>query len=339
MNLQDAYELMIACIEARLPAFLWGGPGLGKSDTVRQVASHYGWNPNPASRTFGLIDLRLSQYSDVDLRGLPHVEGSYSVWSLPSILPYAERDGERGVLFLDELPQAVHSVQNVGYQLILDRCIGDYQLPDGWTVIAAGNNSGDGGFQQKLASPLANRFAQHMEIEADIDLWANWATDNNIDPVIIGLLKYRSELLYQFDKNSKAFPTPRSWAMLSRLAPFVPARLLKQAAENCIGNGAAIEYYGYKDLLAQLPSLAAIIANPLSAPIPTNPGTLYAVCIGLARQLNAKTIKGVMQYLDRIPVEFAVMGVKSAIARDKSLESYPEFVQWAVKNQDAFKAS
>jgi len=330
MNLKDAREYLIACIEAMLPAFLWGGPGIGKSDLIHQVAD---------TRGMGLIDLRLSQLSDVDLRGVPNVGSDGRLrWLQAPFLPTVERDGERGILLLDELPQALPSVQNAGYQLVLDRAIGEYKLPSGWVVVAAGNNSGDGGYQQRLASPLANRFAQHIEIEAEIDTWADWAVDNAIDPVVIGLLKFRPELLYQFDRQAKSFPTPRSWAMLSKLAQYLPEHRWLDAARQCIGGAAAVEYYAYKQLMSELPSLAEIIRNPTSSVVPSNPGTLYAVCVGLARQMQASNMSAIISYMDRIAIEYAVLGVKSALKRDNSLASLPEFTRWAVKHQSAFKS-
>jgi MoxR-like ATPase len=140
--------------KARQPVFLWGGTGIGKSAIVRQLAT---------SLNLPLQDVRALLLDPVDLRGLPFLgSDGRSRWATPEFLP---KDGE-GILFLDELNAAPAMVQASCYQLVLDRKLGEYTLPDGWAIIAAGNRDSDRAVTTRMPSPLRNRFV-HLEFEVD----------------------------------------------------------------------------------------------------------------------------------------------------------------------------
>jgi MoxR-like ATPase len=188
----------------RLPLFIWGSPGVGKSAAVAQAADHL---------DLGFIDIRLSQIDSVDLRGLPHVDRdtNRSRYALPDVLPFAERDGKNGILFLDEMNLASAATQSAAYQLIHDRKLGDYILPEGWTVIAAGNERSHRVHATKMSSALANRFT-HLWTTTDLDGWSRWAARAGIADIIRAFIRNRPELLNTFDpaKEETAFATPRS---------------------------------------------------------------------------------------------------------------------------------
>ena len=149
-----------------------------------------------------------------DRRGIPFRTDSMVEWAIPRMLPDAERHGSAGILFLDEITSALPAVSAAAYQLILDRCLGEYQVPDGWVIIAAGNRQGDRGVTYAMPSPLANRFT-HFNFDINLDDWVLWAHQNQIDERVIGFLRFRPELLFDFDPASDpvAFATPRSWEL------------------------------------------------------------------------------------------------------------------------------
>ncbi|MDO9065129.1 MAG: AAA family ATPase, partial [Sulfuricella sp.] len=190
------------------PVMLWGPPGVGKSQIIAQVAARHG---------VPMIDLRLSQMEPSDLRGIPFRIEDRVEWAIPSMLPDAKRHGPQGILFLDEITSAPPSVSAAAYQLILDRRLGAYQIPESWAIFAAGNRQGDRGVTYTMPAPLANRFS-HFEVEANLDDWVAWAYANNIDERLIGFLRFRPELLFDFDPahNPVAFPSPRSWEFAHR---------------------------------------------------------------------------------------------------------------------------
>jgi len=315
------------------PAMLWGAPGIGKSQIVMQVAEKH---------NIPVIDIRLSQLEPSDLRGIPfRVEDSVE-WAVPAMLPNAAKDGESGILFLDEITSAPPSVSAAAYQLILDRKLGAYTVPPGWAIFAAGNRQGDRGVTYSMPAPLANRFS-HYEIETNLDDWVLWAYQHHIDERIIAFLRYRPELLFDFDPthNPTAFPSPRSWEFAHRaLKKFdQKPKLLLGTLQACVGPAAGIELNAFIDNLEKMPDLDDIIAGK-DVPIPTEVDLQYAVAsalVGRAIQAHGRDDKGqaiighILSYGQRFrQKEMGVMLVSDmhrAIGQD--LFTVPEFSQWA----------
>lgn len=260
------------------PLMIWGPPGIGKSAIIRQVGD---------SHDLPVVDIRLSQLEPSDLRGIPFREDGLVNWAIPSMLPDATRHGERGLLFLDELTSALPSVAAAAYQLILDRRLGDYRLPAGWLLAAAGNRSGDRGVTYVMPAPLANRFV-HYELELNLEDWTHWAYQHEIDARIIAFLKFRPDLLFEFDpaENPVAFPTPRTWEYASlALRKFSTApNLLASALQGCVGVAAATECKAFIDNLSQLPDVDALI-NGGSPPLPTGVDLQYALATAIVTRI------------------------------------------------------
>lgn len=256
------------------PVMLWGPPGVGKSQMVAQIAARH---------AAPVIDIRLSQMEPSDLRGIPFRQGERVEWAVPAMLPDVERHGPSGVLFLDEITSAPPVVSAAAYQLILDRRLGEYRVPDGWAIFAAGNRQGDRGVTYSMPAPLANRFS-HFEVETHLDDWAAWAYASGIDERVIAFLRFRPELLFDFDPahNPVAFPSPRSWEFAHRaLKKFEEARdLLQGALQACVGPAAGIELSAFVDNLDQMPDLDAITRGEPVA-IPREIDLQYAVAAAL----------------------------------------------------------
>ena len=319
------------------PVMLWGPPGVGKSQMVAQVADRH---------NAPLIDIRLSQMEPSDLRGIPFRSEDEVVWAVPAMLPSVKRHGEEGILFLDEITSAPPSVSAAAYQLILDRKLGEYEVPEGWAIIAAGNRQGDRGVTYSMPAPLANRFS-HYEVEVNMDDWAAWAYANNIDERIIAFLRFRQDLLFDFDPshNPIAFPSPRSWEFAHRgLQKFDEHHeLLTGALQACVGNAAGIELRAFIDSLDQMPDLDAII-NGEDIPAPKEIDLQYAVASALVgRAIRAKETDeaakvhgNILAYASRFPQrEMGVMMVSDmhrAIGED--IFAVPEFANWADKIAD-----
>jgi hypothetical protein len=316
------------------PVMLWGPPGVGKSQMVMRVGDRH---------SVPVIDLRLSQMEPSDLRGIPFRNGEHVEWAPPAILPDAERHGPEGVLFLDEINSAPPSVSAAAYQLILDRRLGEYLVPEGWAIIAAGNRQGDRGVTYTMPAPLANRFA-HFEVETNLDDWVSWAYANGIDERIIAFLRFRPELLFDFDPahNPVAFPSPRSWEFAHRaLQKFAShGSLLVNTLQACVGPAAGIELGAFVDNLDNLPDLDAIMRRePVT--IPKEIDLQYAVASALVgRALRAKNdnpaeandaygaiLEFAGRFRDREMGVMLVSDLHRAIGQD--LFSVPEFSPWA----------
>ncbi len=319
------------------PVMLWGAPGIGKSQIIAQVALEH---------NVPMIDIRLSQMEPSDLRGIPFKNGDLVDWSIPSLLPDAARHGEQGILFLDEITSAPPTVSAAAYQLILDRRLGDYMVPEGWVIFAAGNRQGDRGVTYSMPAPLANRFS-HYELDVNLDDWVAWAYKNNIDERIIGFLRYRPEHLFEFDPahNPVAFPSPRTWEFTHRaLNKFDDnLKLFRQAASACVGEVAGVEVATFIEHLEDLPDLDAIV-NGESVSIPEAIDLQYAICSALVGRAisvkgkdNAQQVWGnILNFARDFPQkELGVMLVSDMQrAIGEEIFTIPEFANWASQIAD-----
>ncbi|NOZ11208.1 MAG: AAA domain-containing protein [Gammaproteobacteria bacterium] len=314
------------------PVMLWGPPGVGKSQMVAQVA---------AKHQVPITDIRLSQMEPSDLRGIPFRTEQRVEWAIPSMLPDSQRHGPAGILFLDEITSAAPTVSAAAYQLILDRRLGDYTVPDHWAIFAAGNRQGDRGVTYSMPAPLANRF-QHFEVEPHLDDWVAWAYQNNMDERLIGFLRFRPELLFDFDPahNPVAFPSPRSWEFAHRaLQKFACTdKALLGALQACVGPAAGIELKAFVDNLDSLPDIDAITRGD-EVSVPKEIDLQYAVASSLVgRAIRAKgngdavkTYGHILSYARKFSQrEMGVMLVSDMQrAVGQELFEVPEFDQWA----------
>jgi len=311
------------------PVMLWGPPGVGKSQIIAGIARKH---------RVPLIDIRLSQMEPTDLRGIPFRKGDNVEWSVPAMLPDADRHGAAGILFLDEINAAPPTVSAAAYQLILDRRLGEYTIPDGWAIFAAGNRQGDRGVTYAMPAPLANRFT-HYDVEPNLDDWIGWALENDIDERILGFLRFRPDLLFNYDAahNPVAFPSPRSWEYAHRALIKFRDRpdLVTDALQACVGQSCGVELKAFIDNMENLPDIDAILSGRDVA-VPRSVDLQYGVAAALVRR--ARDVAGapdalghILEYARRFPQrEMGVMLVTDLHrAVGQPLFKVPQFVNWA----------
>lgn len=315
-------------IDRKVPVFLWGPPGIGKSSIVSQIAK---------DKSVAYIDLRLSLLDPTDLRGIPffNADNNEAVWAPASFLP----DGSEpeGILFLDELNTAAPMVQASAYQLILDRKIGEYQLPDGWAIVAAGNRESDRGVVFRMAAPLANRFV-HLEMEASVEDWKRWAKGSDIDPSIVAFISYRPDALFTFGQgkdDSRSFATPRTWAYVNDILGSDPEPdLMMPLVSGAIGEELAAAFLGFKVVAGELPDLDGIFDGSVSE-VPDEPTTLHMLSTALAMRVSESTsgkkLNNLLTYTLKMPGEFAVMIVQDLRERNIELDHVDSWTLWMRK--------
>jgi hypothetical protein len=341
MNILSAAKNLEDYLDEDTPAFLMGPPGIGKSAIAKKITKDRGWN---------MVDFRASTRDSVALMGLPDISGDTTKWKVPDEFPQVERDGKEGILFLDELNAAPPSMMAAMFGLVLDRKVGDYVLPDGWRVVAAGNRQADRAAAQRMPSALANRFA-HIDVDADTsaaslgveNVHVKHFIDIGIDPVLVAFLRFRPAMIhlmpgqkvaqYELPADTKAFPTPRSWEQAAKYLKKDSSRRLSLVS-GVVGDGAAAELEGFIRIYQNLPSLDLILANPNSAPIPDDPAARFAVSSGLARKVDAKSLDNGMAYMQRLPREFEILFAVDSVRKDPGLSHTQAFTNWAVRNQD-----
>ena len=330
------------------PLFLWGSPGIGKSAVPREICRE---------RKINLVDIRMSLLDPTDLRGIPAVVDeacarckgnggenrdcpvcggtglrTVAKWLEPAMLP---TDG-KGILFFDELTSAPPLQQATAYQVTLDRRIGEYVVPDGFYIMAAGNNQTDRAVVYPMSTALRNRFT-HINFEYNLDDWLKWAQDEGINPYIIAFLTWRGgELLFNFKPEStdKAFATPRSWMFASRILGRFDPSIQRELLDGTIGTGAAAEFVGFLKLQEQIPSIDKIFAGENI--VPKDIGLRYALVSALVSHCQqAKQFDRLLQYSFELPKEFAVLLAQLMVSKNVTMTTAaPTFNQWRKKFQD-----
>jgi len=328
MKASNITKVIDKLIDRKLPVFIWGAPGIGKSSIVKQISE---------AKELEFLDLRLSLLDPTDLKGIPffNTETKEGVWAKPSFLPSDPES--KGILFLDEINTAPPAVQASAYQLILDRRVGEYALPEGWSIVAAGNRENDRGVVYKMPPPLANRFV-HFEMEVDFDDWKNWAYQNDIEAAIIAFLAYDKSMLFTFDalSHEKSFATPRSWEYVdSIMKSGIDTELILNSISGAVGREAAVGYLSFKKVMTALPDLAAILEGTLTKLEEDDPKVLMALAIGLVNAVkeaqNDEAVDNVLAFSLQLPGEFSIMLIKDMQQNGIDVEGSAEWGEWVKK--------
>lgn len=282
-------------------SMLWGTRGVGKSSVVRQVAAHFG---------VPLVDLRLTTIEPVDIRGAIYaddVQGK-TVWFPPEFLPTADQPA--GILFLDELTAADQRLQISAYSLILDRKVGNYRLPDGWQVIAAGNASFHGAVSHDMGTALADRMF-HFNVQTVIDAFLAHALASGFAPEVMAYLKVRPDRLddtpSQLAQDHLVGASPRGWEDISNV---LKSRLSESAqrvfVQGRIGAANAAEFFGVlREIQAAVDVVALLAARPGDDTLARMPKTLdglYGMLYGLlAAATDDTTMARALEIIEQLP--------------------------------------
>lgn len=313
--------------------FLKGKSGVGKSQNVQQAAALLSQHiPNWK----GVIDLRLSQMEPTDLRGIPVERGDKTHWLAPSFMP---EEGTAGFILFDEITSAPPSIQAAAYQYILDRCMGEHKIPDGWMIIAAGNLTSDRGVTFQMAAPLLNRMCE-IEVVTTLDDWLSYAITVGIKPEVLSFLKDRPDFLHKFEgksANIEPFPSPRSWfAVSDSMELDLPPEDRVEMFRGDVGYEASTAFETHLRLYESLPRIDDILAGK-DVKLPEDMSARYCVAMGIAARVDVDTFDKAWKFLEKMPKELQTLTVKLAYKRDKGIFHSPAFTKWAAENQNAFK--
>ena len=310
-------------ITKKRPVFIWGPPGIGKSDIVHQIGD---------ALDAHVIDVRLSLWEPTDIKGIPYysAEDNKMSWAPPVELPDAAMASQHKaiILFLDEMNSAAPAVQAAAYQLILNRRVGAYELPDNVYIVAAGNRETDKGVTYRMTAPLANRFV-HLELAVSFDDWFNWAVDNKIHKDVVGFLQFAKRDLYDFDPKSpnRSFATPRSWSFVSELLEDnLDDETTTDLVSGCVGEGLAIKFVAHRKVAASMPNPTDILEGKIKEIKSKEISAMYSLTVSLCYELkeacdksdkkfDSKVDKFLRFMMDNFETELVVMGVKLALTQ------------------------
>jgi len=305
------------------PLYVVSSPGLGKTQIAGQAAKEL-------EIGFKAIHAPLLQPEDY---GFPVIsQGKEDVKFIVSKekFPLVGSDcPETGIFLIDELPQADNSAQKILANLIQEREVHGQRLKPGWSVIATGNRTTDRAGANRLLSHLKARVTE-IELEAHLDDWCQWALDNEIKMEVVSFLRFRPDLLNQFDAQCETNPTPRAWCEgVSAALGVINSSLEFPVFKGDVGEGAAAEFLAFLQIFRDLPSPDAIVLNPGTVAVPEKLATLYALCGALANKVTEVNFSRIMVYINRMPAEFSVLFVRDAIRRKPAIQTSKEFIKWA----------
>ena len=335
-ELADSLAVLLGAEPSPQPVMVWGPPGIGKSDIARAVAKRNGAR---------FWDVRATLLDPVELRGIPYPEDrpelGYKItrWAPPDFLPPQDSPDDH-IVNLDEITTAPDSVQAALYQLILDRRIGDYRLPEGASLIACGNRQSDRAIAKRMSTALASRFV-HITLRTDVHDWTTWALQTKLRIEIVNFInKMKPELLHDFNPQSQehAFPCPRNWSAVHKILEGmekhpVKARVERAMLEGAVGRAAAAEFIAYLRIHRSLPDPQLVINDPENGPILEQPDVQIAFCSALYRLANESTFRPILAYANRLTPEIGQYMIDQCLRVEPDLQHTRDWIQWTVDHQ------
>ena len=338
----QARKSLLKAFSKKRPLFLWGPPGIGKSELVESITQELGGY---------MIDLRLGQMEPTDIRGIPfyNKDSGKMDWAEPVDLPTKEFASQYPivVLFLDEMNSAAPSVQAAAYQLILNRRVGKYFLPDNVVLVAAGNRESDKGVTYRMPTPLANRFI-HQEMRVDFASYQEWAVNNDIHPDVVGYLTFAKQDLYDFDPKSasRAFATPRSWTFVSQILEDEDGDddTTMNLIAGTVGEGLAVKFMAHRKIAGRMPRPEDILSGKEKDLNVKEVSAMYSLVISMCYELKSAIEKKVADkqfhemadhffkyMMQNFETEIVVMGARIALTtynlpfQPTKLKNFDEF--------------
>ena len=318
-----------AVINSKQVAMVWGPPGIGKSVILKDLAKKDGYK---------YIDIRAITLDPVEVRGIPYRDGDVTRWAHPVFLPPSDDHETKYMINIEEITSLPPSMQAVLYQLLLDRMLGEYTLPDNAVMVACGNRLSDRGVVHRMSTALADRMF-HLHVKVSVEDWIEWALNNDIRHEVIFFIKYRPDLLHQFNpKNeSPSFPTPRGWEMISNLLNTFDGLEMTSESKKAliagkIGRDAMHAFWTFLKLWKELPDPKLIIDDPENAVIPNKIDIQIALCGALAANCKDEDdFENIVAYAMRLKQEIGGFLVRICISKNEELKSSIGYTRWVTQ--------
>lgn len=328
VTLTEAAVQIEHVLRANLVPILTGPPGLGKSAMYRALAD---------ALNLELIDIRLTSHDPADMAGypMPNRERGRTEFLPVDMIPLEDDELPKGkdgwLVLFDELTSISRTMQAAAYKVLLDRMVGQRRVHSRVRMAAAGNRETDNAIAEQMGTALQSRLV-HFEARSDLKSWLNWAERNDIDWRITSFLRFRPDLLNNFDPDheDKTFACERTWDFLNRMVHPLPKidRDLRPLVAGTVGQGPAMEFIGYQAIQGQVATYEDVVKNPVGAPVPDEPSAQFAVSGMLASSTQKADLERVMTYVQRLPGEFQFCMAQAMFRRNPDYLDEPSMLDW-----------
>ena len=337
----ELVEVLEFAIKSKITMMIKGAPGIGKTHIVNQACKKTNNN---------MIHIDAAICSQTDLMGYPMYNQDTDT---ASFVPYGHllemiTATEPTIVFLDDFGLATPSVQGSIMHLLSERRIGHRHISDNVTFILATNDQKQHAGVNMILEPVKSRCQTIVTLQPDLDDWTKWAFKNNVHPAVIGFVRLRPEMLWDFDPTNNLVnsPSPRTNVHVSNwMKSKLPENVLYAAIEGAAGSAYALEFAGYRKLAESIVSPDYVIENPEEVDIPTDRSVLFALTTALAYRANKENLSNIIKFARRISEyrdgKFMEIGVGfveyNIMAMDEELKNTSEYIKWAVDFQEYLK--
>ena len=343
VNMVGLDSIIQECYKEKVPLFISGGVGIGKSHRIRYWAEEFAKQGNRkfvdwaktstvekleciknAKDYFVFCDQRISQKDPTDLQGIFNLTNTGMLEYIPhSWCLYYTQPGAGGVIFFDEINLATPIVSGSAYQIIHDRIISDRKLADDVFIVSAGNRACDKACTFEMPLPLEDRFCQ-VELMVDAEAWCDWAITQGVSPHLISFIKWKPTWIYKInDKRTDKSSTPRGITRANTLIKDkdITLQLVHQLISSSVGEAFATEFNAYVKLFQKL-DWKKIFDNPKIV-VDFEIDKKYALMGGMVeifnktpQQTQFDSIMGVLMHIDE---DYAIITLRQIVA-SKRLE-------------------
>lgn len=334
-------DCVVSAYESRRTVVFRGAPGIGKTDSVHEGARRLS---EKLGKPVPVYTLHLASMSEVDLQVIMPVDGKVEM--LPPVFWDMVTSHECGIIFVDELGQASPEMQKAIAPLLLDGRIGSHILPSGHRVIGATNRASDNSGVNTLLSHVLNRIVMVDVVPPSPDAWVSWAASHDLDPVMIAFARMRPDVVFHGavpSDEDQPYCTPRSIHAASDVVKTFGGALDAidsppglAMLSGAIGAAATSEVIALAKLRLQLPTIAEVIAAPLTTPIPEKLDQQYVMMllVAMSTPIKGDALEAACQYVVRFPVNIALVGVVALCRRSSEFVMTKTFAMWARDNAE-----
>ncbi len=340
MFINDLSEALMIGYKVRRPLLITSSPGIGKSDIVKEFVGDLG---KSYDKPAGLIEVLGASINPGEMADVNYVVDGVIRSAPQGWMPTEERVrsgecAERGVIFLDELGDAMMSVQSGLQRLLLTGKLGSAEIAKGWYVVAATNRVKDKAAAGRISTALVNRCIV-VQLEASADAFYDWGINNGIYPAVLAFVRFRPDAVSSFDpsirSDNPAFTSPRSLEITSDMlneVKDVTSSLVQEMVIGTLGDGVGSEFNGFIRIMDSLPDLNKILQDPENYPIPAKVDVSYATIGALTARVDSTNYREIMKYFVRFGIELASVAIMDLAKAHKAVYKSREFVEWSVEH-------